>query len=806
MQGTSKRSRERNKRRMLVAALLSGGAYAGLLADASPAQAAGTAANTVISNTASATYNDPNNTGTTLNATSNTVTVTVAEVAGITVGGVAVNDPAHPGMILPGDVVNYDFVVTNIGNAANTFALPGMATVSGNGTAGTLLYSTDGGATFPNSVPSGGLAATASIPANGSIVVRVPVTVSASAATGNVIKVQLGNTGSNDNAADTQNIAYPDSATGNDVHTDSTTAQNGQREASYFQNGTVATQPVALALILLTRTGFTPGATPAADVLTYNLELKVNSSAPAGANASHALTPADLAPTAVTVNGASVSRVLISDAVPAATALASVGTVPSGWTAVYSVTPASTDAAAAAWTTTAPSDLSTVTRVGFINPNTIARSADVSGFTYAVTATGASQTAPTQINNIAQVFGQSVGDSTNALVFDESGDQNPSNFNSDGSQGTTYTASTAPSGVANPSSDGTDPGNNNSGTGTNPGGRDNIYVVSPAGIIQNGPAGHPSATGPTGSADDDFTDLSAPIAAGTAPGATITPAAVLFNNTLRNPGTTALAGSTLLLPAAPATATDVPANTTVTLTYSGTSATYTYNGTQWTLTSGTAISIPSIPAATSVNYTASVQLPAGTALSTDTLKGFPVTILADVDANGNGVADAGESTNRTIDSVFTGFLKVTKLARIVAADGTTVIQDYSAGPTSANIQPGRFIDYKITYQNIATATGSGVSDQILNASAATITEDGTSGTNNWALAGPTGLSLTSNVTGSATDSGSGSVTFFNGNPPASGTDKTGTVPANDVTKYVDTASGPVPPGASLTFIFRRKIN
>lgn len=506
------------------------------------------------------------------------------------------------------------------------------------------------------------------------------------------------------------------------------------------------------------------------------------------------------------MDGTSTPRVLISDAVPAATALAGVGPLPSGWTAVYSVTPTGTSAVAAAWTTTAPTNLSTVTRVGFINPNTVTRSANVSGFTYVVTSTGASQATPTQINNITQVFGQSVGDSTNALVFDESGDQNPSNFNSDGSAGATYTAATAPSGIANPASDGTDPGNANTGTGTNPGGRDNIYVVSPAGIIQNGPAGHPNATGPTGSADDDFTDLSAPIAAGTAPLSTITPAAVLFNNTLRNPGTTALAGSTLLLPVPPATATDVPANTTLTLTYSGTSATYTYNGTQWTLTNGTAVSVPSIPASTSVNYTASVQLPAGTVLSTDTLKGFPVTILADVDTNGNGVADAGESTNQTIDRVFTGFLKVSKLARIVAADGATVVQDYSAGPTSANIQPGRFIDYKITYQNVATAPGSGVSDQILNANAATITEDGTSGSNNWALTGSTGISLTSNVTGSATDSGSGSVTFFNGNPPASGTDKTGTVPAGDVTKYVDTASGPVAPGTSLTFIFRRKIN
>ncbi len=197
------------KRGMVLAVLLSGGVGSSLLTDGPPAQAAGTAANTVISNTASATYNDPNNTGTTLNATSNTVTVTVAEVAGITVGAGAVTDTAagHAGNILPGDVVNYDFNVTNIGNAPNTFALSGTATVTGNGTAGTLQYSADSGTTWTN-IPAGGLAATTTVAEGASVIVRVPITVSASAATGDVIKVLLGNTGANDNTPATQNVAY----------------------------------------------------------------------------------------------------------------------------------------------------------------------------------------------------------------------------------------------------------------------------------------------------------------------------------------------------------------------------------------------------------------------------------------------------------------------------------------------------------------------------------------------------------------------------------------------------------------------
>lgn len=789
---------KRGTRDVLLAALLSSGV--GLLAPVT-AKAAGTAANTIISNTASATYNDPNNAGTTLNATSNTVTVTVAEVAGITVGAGAVTDAAHPGNILPGDVVNYDFVVTNIGNAANTFALPGVATVTGNGAAGTLQYSTDGGTTFIN-IPAGGLAATPSVAANGTFLVRVPITINSSATTGDVIKVLLGNTGANDNSAATQNIGYPDPSTGNDVHTDSTTAQNGTREAAFFQNGAVGTQSQALALVLLTRTGFTQGATPATDTLPYALELKVNTSVPTGANANHSLAAADLVPTTITLNGSSAPRVLISDAIPIGTNLTSVGAAPSGWTTVYSVTPTTTNANAAAWTTTPPTDLTTVTRIGFVNPGTIAKGADVTGFSYVVTTTGASPTVPTQINNISQVFGQTSGDTTNALVFDASGDQNPSNFNADGSKG----SSTPTTGVANPASDGTDPGNNNTGSGANPGGRDNIYTIAPAGTVLNGPNGQPAATGPTATTDDDFSNLSTPIPAGTAPGSTITPAAVTFTNTVKNPGTSALGGNTLLLPVPPATLTDLPTNTTVTLTYSGTTAVYTYNGTQWTLTSGTAISIPSIAAGASVSYTATVQLPAGTPLSTDISRGFPVTILADVDADGNGAPTAGEPTNKTIDRVYTGFLQVAKLARIVAADGTTIIQNYSTGPTSANIQPGRFIDYQITYTNVSSAAGSGANDVVLNAAAATITEDGTSGSNNWALTGPNGVSLTSNITTSPVDSGGGTISYFNGNPPASGTNISGTTPATDVTKYVDVAAGSLGPGTARTFTFRRRIN
>ena len=794
------------KSKLVLAALMTGGLTGSLLVgEALPAEATGTAAGTAISNTATATYSDPNNPGTTLNATSNTVSITVAEVAGITVSGGTPTDttPGHAGNILPGDVLNYDFTVTNIGNGPNPLALPGTAALTGPGTAGTLQYSTDGGAHF-TAIPAGGVT-TAAIPANAAVIVRVPVTVSAGAATGDVIKVQLGDTGSNDNSAATQNIADPTPAAA-DVHTTSTTAQNGLREAAYFGSGTVGSQPQAFATLLLTRTGATPGATPAQNTLTYALGLNVSTAVPTGAGASHALVAADLVGASITVNGTTSPRILLSDAIPVGTTLTGTPTAPSGWTVVYTTSPTSTGANSAAWTTTAPTDLSTVTRIGFVISGTVAKGASLTGFSYVVTTTGASPNSPTAVNNIAQAFGQSSGDTANALVYDESGDQSPSNFNDDGSRGSNVPAS----GVANPAADETDTANTNTGTG--PGGEDLVYTIVPAGTILIGPGGSPAAVGPTDNSDD-FTNLSTPLPAGVAPGQTVTPAAVTFTNTLQNPGTSAISGNVLLLPQPPAllpggAAADLPTGTTATLTYSGTSAVYTYDGTHWTLSSGTALSVPSLGAGASVPCTVAVHLPAGTALSTDTGKGYPVSILAVVDANGNGTPDTGEPTNRTVDRLYTGYLQVTKRARIVAADGTTVIQNYSVGPASANIQPGRFIDYQITYANISTPAPSGGSGNgTLSAASVTLTEDGTSGGNNWALDGDgNGVLDTSNVASSALDSGGGAVTFYNGNPPASGTDRSGTTPPADVTKYVDTPPGPVAPGTSQTFTFRRRIN
>ena len=122
-----------------------------------------TPAGTEISNTATATYEDPNTPGIPINATSNTVVIQIAEVAGITVTPAGVPTDVNGGTVQPGDIVNYDFTVTNVGNDPTTIFIPGTATVT-NGTPGTLQYSIDGGQTFTD-VPVAGVT-TDSIPVN----------------------------------------------------------------------------------------------------------------------------------------------------------------------------------------------------------------------------------------------------------------------------------------------------------------------------------------------------------------------------------------------------------------------------------------------------------------------------------------------------------------------------------------------------------------------------------------------------------------------------------------------------------------
>ncbi|MDZ8183899.1 MAG: hypothetical protein RMX96_03415 [Nostoc sp. ChiSLP02] len=836
-------NRQHHRYQSLIATALLTGSFFQFVA---PVLADGTTAGTSISNTATATYEDPNSPGTTINATSNTVVVTVAEVAGITVSASGVTDTtASPSntTVQAGDLLIYTYTLTNVGNDPTKFHIPNQATTTGpgtvsgtlpnGGTANSLQYSIDGGQNWIN-VPQGGID-TPSVPVGGTVLVRVPITVQPGAQTNDVITVTLGNT-----PGDAQNqLRSPD---GGDVFTvdnpDGSPGEvpgapvNGTREASATQQIKVGltVKTYTLATVLKIRSGYNNAGTPAItdDKLTYDLSLRVESNDPTG----QGITPAAL--TGTNVPGLAGTHILVSDAIPAGTDLAVAPTPPPGWQTVYTTDPVTTNANAATWTTTPPSVLASVTRVGFINnPATItsiAPGTTVTGFSIQV-AVELSATSPLTIANIAQLFGQTP--SSNLPVYDESGDQNPSNYNgppgsmippagtdsnSDGVPDTLPTGSVDDGYINTPTTPetGTDAGNNNSGDGSQGGEANVITLQTPvASAILNGPQNAPDATGPSGGTNDDFTNKSSLVPPNTAPGSTLDPQSVGFTNTVKNTGTES--GVLKIEPTLPGVAGDLPNNTKITITYNSQSAVYTYNNGVFT-TPGAPITIPNFAPNATINYGVEVDLPAGTQLSTDINKGFPVPVTASIDnyttdSNGDGIKDTGndnafDSSNITIDRVYTGYLKLLKMSRVLQGTGPVVQGNdgiFSTDPKKP--APGNIIEYQIQYSNISEPQ-SGTGNVILNASKVVIIEDGTQGSNNWAKDNDaSGQIDTSNIVGSAKDSGSATIQFFSGNPAtSSGIDQTGTTVNTDVTKYVDTVTGIIAPGVQRTFTFQRKVN
>ena len=207
-------------------------------------------------------FESPANPGTAVPINSNTVTLTISEVAGIDVtAGAATEAPstvanAGPsqgdGVISSGDVVYFTYRITNIGNDQTQFVIPGLpASVTkgstngpieiigyNNGTATTavnFVVPAGGAATGTFALPNGG-----SVPVGGYIDVRVPIKVDSGLAATDQITVVLGNTAT---AAD-QNVPF--NAGGgfdgnNDVYTkdntgetngDLTGSPNPEREAS----------------------------------------------------------------------------------------------------------------------------------------------------------------------------------------------------------------------------------------------------------------------------------------------------------------------------------------------------------------------------------------------------------------------------------------------------------------------------------------------------------------------------------------------------------------------------------------------
>ena len=829
---TPRPSHNRSKRLyrpLAIAALIS----AGILQPLLPVLAAGTAAGQGISNTATATYTDDNNNP--FNATSNTVTITVAPVAGLTVKGTGITD-SNGGALEAGDSVVYNFDVTNIGNTAEDIYIPSVPTTTGLNPASIVVtYQVGSGSVI--TVPSAGGVVIPSVAADQVVKVTVTANVQATGLVpGNPVSVILGNTAPNDNTAATQNVLdLPDGANPDEVRTVALTVPTYtvNREASASQSLAFATKvtPQAFALIKKTATS-TPGATPAGndDIINYNLNFSVLNSSPNGS-----YSPADLVGTSVKVDGTPQTKILVSDAIPVGTALQSAPTAPTGWTTIYStdnigttIPVVSADPSAlpaASWSTTAPAQLSTVKRIGFIANGPIAAGSTAVNFPINVTTSGLPTNGGT-VSNIAQVYGQTNGDTTNKVVLDESGDANPSNFEDNGTPGPAFNPATD-TGKADPTTQGIDTAGNNTGTGTK--GEDNQVTitgtVAPASdSIYNGPNGTPNAVGPTDS-NDDFTNASTQPPAGQSPIANIPGIQTAsFKNTVSNPGTTVIADVTVQ-PIAPSKAeavdgiattgqygldTDIPVGTLVQITElvngspTAKTATYIYDLTasvySFKLQSGTPVDLSSnlAPNAT-VSYSTAVTLPANSILP---LKAVSIPVIAFPDDSPTATPGfQNETTNNiSIDRVYTGYMQLIKEARIFsvnpATQATTVIQDWTdassnGGLLTGKAAPGDYIEYRIRYQNISSPAN-GTGNVILNANSFKLVEDGVTTPNNW-------FTYTNHQKNTQFSVGS-SVNYYTGANALIGT----TDPANgsDVGKYENVVPTIAPSGQGV-FQFRR---
>lgn len=238
-------------------------------------------------------------------------------------------------------------------------------------------------------------------------------------------------------------------------------------------------------------------------------------------------------------------------------------------------------------------------------------------------------------------------------------------------------------------------------------------LIAVGGVL-NGPQGQPGAVGPTDN-NDDYTNKSVSVGiAGIPPGGATNAAsgAISFTNTLQNTGN-ANDNFTLTVTSFPAGATVVVEGVTV-------------------INNGVATGNPVPPLAiaygSSSNYTVAITLPAGKTV----LSGFDTVIRA---TSGN----TNSSTNDTIDRLYTGFVRLDKVATVSNATGV-------GGATDA--VPGAVITFAITYTNVSSSGGT--NNVTLTATNIVITENGAAAPNNWAT-------YTDHVVG-ATDSLGGAIT------------------------------------------------
>ncbi len=759
-----------------------------------------------ISNQAEGSYQDPIDPSRPFVVYSPSLKISLQEVAGITVtptgitrqdgslNGGAVGTPTKD------TVLFYNFEIQNIGGETTEFFVPNLAQV---GTVGTFQKVQYFNGTAWLDVATGGFTSDVMAPA-AKLPVRVVVQIND--AIGD-LPVTLGKTAGSINPTQTQNQLRIDNP--EDIYTvdvaDGAIGEydglpsNGTREAQATQTLKIGATPEALTTINLE---IKQPFNPADNSINFGLSLNVADTLPPKLTG---ISPTDLTGTSASIDGQPKVGILISNAIPLGTKFIAAVTPDTTWVPIYfysSTSIGSTDAANnVAWSTTAP-DANTalnVRRVGFFrNDYRMPKGTTATGFEVKVEVTDFSRT---EIYNIAQVFGTQPQNPNNSadktpstkLIFDESGDSLPNNYNDDGTAGVKDTDQQPIlyPGILDATVPPNDPrspvriGSASNSTGS-PDGEFLLISFKAAAppALKNGPREQPTAVGATND-NDDFTNKSTPI--GNVANALTLPL-VTFTNTVLN--SSDLSRDIKVLPQV-ALATDLPDGTVVTLLNpadANLTAAFNYkNGVFTPITNSPAtLVLKNVAPSATKNYTVQVSLPSGTAA----VKGFPVKLLAFIDTNNDNIPDTGEAKNATIDRTYTGFIEVLKESRVLdfnkqpLTDAKGIFSEI-AKPVKAD----QYIEYRITYTNISTpAVGSG--NKPISAANFTITEDGNTSPNNWG-------GLTANDPDSAVGT-FGTITY-------SKVSGIGTSVDVDVVKYQNILTAPIEPGQTGTFTFRRKV-
>ena len=502
---------------------------AGLFLLAGPILAEGILAGTKIASQATGTYD--HDMGRTFSVTSNSITVEIGEVAGITVEPTGMTD-VNGGSIQNNDILLYDFLVTNTGNNQTRIFIPSkdqlvaigstiekVEIVQFNGTnlsdssdeiriPGEIVKIPDTGGYITDSqlvwlVP--GRKPAGAIEPNESLTVRVTTTSTRSYRC-MAIPFRFGNTADNNNTKSTQNqpdvgtdddtggelddvrtVDIPDGADG-EYHGE---PLNGEREASAWLQINYSCEVAGMAFMTVKKSFAridTKHSRGGIDLgIVYRLDLRVENTPPNGYGYS-----STLAGTTINLDGLPEKRILISDAIPAGVELdlnvikkELPGNV-EDWTLVYTTDEADNrkadykSALHAAWQTYDPlfaPTASSIKRIGFVYKQDGTLEPGYTTETHnqglILPVIGRNLIEGTNlVANIAQAFGQTEEDFDNTILYDESGDQHPNNISDYGTPRIFhYFTNFNPirdDGVANPHIQGIDYGQDNTGRDEDP--------------------------------------------------------------------------------------------------------------------------------------------------------------------------------------------------------------------------------------------------------------------------------------------------------------------------------------------------